>query len=63
MNQEQKDLLIRRATEMMGDRQKAVEWLSSPRPQLHGKTPFEYAEDDIQEILNYIGRIEHGVFQ
>jgi len=42
----------------------ATEWLKSPKQALGGKTPLDYAdtESSTEEVINYLGAIEHGVF-
>lgn len=42
----------------------AVRWLTTPSRQLHGTTPLLYSRLDpgAQEVLDLIGRLEHGVF-
>jgi putative toxin-antitoxin system antitoxin component (TIGR02293 family) len=47
-----------------GDRVQAVRWLTSPKKDLGGRSPMEYAKTEIgaREVENLIGRLEHGVF-
>lgn len=42
----------------------AVSWLKKPVRGLGGHIPLEYADTDLgaQEVINLLGRIEHGVF-
>ena len=46
-----------------GDLDKARHWLSTPKVALGGETPLDYARVEVgaQEVLDLIGRIEHGV--
>lgn len=47
-----------------GDISQARHWFSSPKKALGGKTPIEFADTELgaQEVINLIGRMEHGVF-
>ena len=53
-----------RATEVLGNAEKARHWLFSPNRALGGETPFEFAatEPGAREAERLLGRIEHGVF-
>lgn len=46
-----------------GDLDKARRWLSTPKVALGGETPLDYARVEVgaREVLDLIGRIEHGV--
>ncbi len=46
-----------------GDLGKARHWLSTPKVALGGESPLDYANVDVgaQEVVDLIGRIEHGV--
>ncbi len=46
-----------------GDLDKARRWLSTPKVALGGETPLDYAQVEVgaREVLDLIGRIEHGV--
>lgn len=46
-----------------GDLDKARRWLSTPKVALGGESPLDYARVEVgaQEVLDLIGRIEHGV--
>lgn len=46
-----------------GDLGKARHWLSTPKVALGGESPLDYASVDVgaQEVVDLIGRIEHGV--
>lgn len=68
---EESDRLLRaarvlgRALELFeGDRDAAVEWLTTPQRALGGEPPIEVARTDVgaREVENLIGRIEHGVY-
>lgn len=52
-----------RATEAIGDREKAARWLKAPNRALGGKTPLSVvlAENGLLEVEAILGRIEHGV--
>ena len=47
-----------------GDAAAAVNWLTSPRKALGGRSPLVYArtETGAREVENLIGRLEHGIF-
>jgi putative toxin-antitoxin system antitoxin component (TIGR02293 family) len=47
-----------------GDREQARQWLMSPARGLGGVTPLEHLETEAgaREVLDLIGRLEHGVF-
>jgi putative toxin-antitoxin system antitoxin component (TIGR02293 family) len=46
-----------------GDLPRARRWLSTPKVALGGETPLDYSRVDVgaQEVVDLIGRIEHGV--
>lgn len=46
-----------------GDLVKARHWLSTPKVALGGESPLDYSRVDVgaQEVVDLIGRIEHGV--
>jgi len=46
-----------------GNQEKAVHWLKTPKRALAGATPIGYSDTEpgVQEVLNLIGRLEHGV--
>ena len=57
--------LINAATELFaGDKDKALTWLKTPARGLNGHTPIMMAETyaGTTEVLDLIGRLEHGVF-
>jgi len=47
-----------------GDREAAVSWLRRKNRALGGETPLEMSSTEIggEEVLNLVGRLEHGVF-
>jgi len=53
-----------RAVEVFEDDHQANRWLKSALPSLGGYSPLEYAESELgaQEVMNLLGRIEHGVY-
>lgn len=53
-----------RAVEVFEDDRQANRWLKSALPSLGGYSPLEYAESELgaQEVMNLLGRIEHGVY-
>ncbi|CAN5542880.1 DUF2384 domain-containing protein [soil metagenome] len=46
-----------------GDLIKAQHWLSTPKVALGGESPLDYSRVDVgaQEVVDLVGRIEHGV--
>lgn len=46
-----------------GDRETAVKWLKTPKRALAGATPIEYSDTEpgVQEVIQLIGRLEHGI--
>ncbi len=46
-----------------GDLEKAKHWLSTPKVALGGESPLNYSRVDVgaQEVVDLIGRVEHGV--
>ncbi|HSH83852.1 MAG TPA: MbcA/ParS/Xre antitoxin family protein [Guyparkeria sp.] len=54
-----------RATEVLGDQAAAERWLTTPKPALAGQIPLDLAqqgEEGEREVLDLLGRLEHGVF-
>ncbi|MBW2368100.1 MAG: DUF2384 domain-containing protein [Deltaproteobacteria bacterium] len=47
-----------------GDIDQARSWFNTSKKALGGKTPMEFADTELgaQEVLDLIGRLEHGVF-
>ncbi len=56
--------LVSRAIEVLGEKDSAVRWLKAPRSQLQGKAPLDWADTELgcREVVNLLGRMEHGVF-
>lgn len=52
------------AFDVFGEQKKAESWLKKPARGLGGKIPLEYADTDLgaHEVINLLGRIDHGVF-
>ena len=55
--------LLERATDLLGDRSDAVAWLKTPGLALGGETPLERATTElgVEQVLDLIGRLEHGI--
>ena len=55
---------FQRTIEVFEDLKKARRWFSAPQRALSGKTPFQYCDTEVgaDEVMNLLGRIEHGVF-
>ncbi len=45
------------------NREHALEWLKHPNPALRGETPLDRAETAIgkEDVIDLIGRMEHGI--
>lgn len=56
--------LLNRTLEVLGTKEHAVHWLKTPRAYFGAKPPLDFADTEIgnREVLNLLGRIEHGVF-
>jgi putative toxin-antitoxin system antitoxin component (TIGR02293 family) len=56
--------LFLRAVQVLGDTERARQWLKTPKRAFAGKTPLEYADTEpgAEEVANLLGRLEHGVF-
>ncbi len=56
--------LTRRASEVFDDPAAAGDWLNSPNAALRGNAPLSLLDIDIgaENVLDTLGRIEHGVF-
>jgi len=52
------------AVELIGDQEKAVEWLRTPNRALGGERPFDQLDTDLgaREVEDVLGRIAYGVF-
>mgnify|MGYP000568320802 CR=1 FL=1 len=60
----QQQELLKCATKVLGNKEEAEHWLSTPKRALGGEIPTSYAlsakgGDEVRSLLN---RIEHGVF-
>ncbi len=56
--------LLARAVEVIGNERDALHWLQTPKRALNNQIPLKLIETDggQQEVLDLLGRIEHGVF-
>ena len=56
--------VVGRANEVFEGSQAALRWLKSPNSALSGATPLSLLDTDIgaENVLDTLGRIEHGVF-
>jgi putative toxin-antitoxin system antitoxin component (TIGR02293 family) len=56
--------LFEKATQVLGDRENARQWIASPKKALGGRSPLEYADTEVgaREVEDLLGRLEHGVF-
>ena len=56
--------LVRHATKVFGDVERAREWLKHPQLGLGGAVPLDYAgtETGAREVENLLGRIEYSVY-
>ena len=52
------------AVEMIGDEEKALEWLRTPNRALGGERPIDQVDTDVgaREVENILGRIAYGVY-
>ena len=52
------------AVELIGDQEKAVEWLRTPNRALGGERPFDQLDTDLgaREVEDVLGRIAYGVY-
>jgi putative toxin-antitoxin system antitoxin component (TIGR02293 family) len=52
------------AVEMIGDEEKAVEWLRTPNRALGGERPLDLLDTDVgaREVEDILGRIAYGVY-
>ena len=52
------------AVEMIGDREKAIEWLSTPNRALGGERPLDQLDTDMgaRMVEDVLGRIAYGVY-
>jgi len=56
--------VVGRANEVFENAQSALHWLKSPNSALSGATPLSLLDTDLgaENVLDTLGRIEHGVF-
>ena len=56
--------LLRQATDLFGDIEKARAWLKNPQYGLGGAVPLDYArtEAGAREVENLLGRMKYGVY-
>jgi putative toxin-antitoxin system antitoxin component (TIGR02293 family) len=57
--------VISQASELFeGDRKMAENWLSKPLPAIDNEIPFDFIDtpERAQQLLDIIGRLEHGVW-
>jgi putative toxin-antitoxin system antitoxin component (TIGR02293 family) len=56
--------VVKRADEVFGAIELALDWLKSPNAALSGTTPLSLLDTDIgtESVLDTLGRIEYGVF-
>ena len=56
--------LYAHAVEMIGDPEKAIEWLSTPNRALGGERPFDQLDTDVGASIveDILGRIAYGVY-
>jgi putative toxin-antitoxin system antitoxin component (TIGR02293 family) len=56
--------LLRQATDLFGNTEKARAWLKHPQYGLGGAVPLDYAETEIgaREVENLLGRMKYGVY-
>lgn len=56
--------LIEKACEVLEDKETAIRWLNTPKKALNNETPLHYAVTEVgnNEVIELLGRIEHGVF-
>jgi len=55
---------VKRADEVIGAIERALDWLKSPNAAWSGATPLSLLDTDIgtESVLDTPGRIEHGIF-
>ena len=57
-------MLMKLATELFNDEERALEWMKSSVYGLDGKRPLDMVSTtvDFEIVKDLIGRVEHGVF-
>lgn len=58
-----KSAVLVRAREVFGESERALQWMRESNPALNGETPIRAirTEDGQREVLDILGRIQHGV--
>jgi hypothetical protein len=61
--QENQSSILLRALEVFGDSERALAWMREQNPALNNETPLHaiQTEEGRADVLNILGRIEHGV--
>jgi putative toxin-antitoxin system antitoxin component (TIGR02293 family) len=56
--------LLKKASDVFGDKQDARRWLTHPQPGLGNTVPIEFAKTELgaREVENLLGRIEYSVY-
>lgn len=57
-------VLIEHTEKVLDGREAALKWLKSSKRALAGESPLDYADTGVgvNEVIDLLGRIEHGVF-
>jgi putative toxin-antitoxin system antitoxin component (TIGR02293 family) len=60
---ETESLIVIRALEVFGDSDRAIQWLGESNPALNNEPPIRViqTDDGRREVLDILGRIQHGV--
>jgi putative toxin-antitoxin system antitoxin component (TIGR02293 family) len=60
---ESESIILLRVLEVFGDSERAVQWMRESNPALNDETPIRViqSEDGRREVLNILGRIQHGI--
>ena len=58
------DVVLKQATAVIGDKEKALRWLGTPVRDLNYKTPVAMLSEagGTQAVLSVLSRLEYGVF-
>jgi putative toxin-antitoxin system antitoxin component (TIGR02293 family) len=58
------ELLLKKATDVFGDKDDARRWLTHPQPGLGNTAPIEFAKTELgaREVENLLGRLEYSVY-
>jgi putative toxin-antitoxin system antitoxin component (TIGR02293 family) len=56
--------LLKKASDVFGDKEDARRWLTHPQPGLGNTVPIEFAKSELgaREVENLLGRIEYSVY-